>query len=249
MELAPPTADECQVWRLPIGAEHWRDFDVLDEGERARHRRFRRSADRDRYQAAHVGVRLLLGHYLGVHPAELRFSRHCRHCGAGHGKPTVAYPATKWEFSVTHSGDWVAVAVASVPVGLDVQETTDGTDVVALSTAVLSPAELRWWRERPAEDARRAFFGYWARKEALLKATGHGLAVPMNTVTLSPPEEPARLVDWAADRPLDGPAQLSDLDAGPGYTAAVALLSPLPVRITRAELPLGVIAAAHTSAG
>lgn len=249
MEMAPPTTDECQVWRLPIGVEYWRDFDVLDEGERIRHARFRQPADRDRYQAAHVGVRLLLGHYLGVSPAELRFSRHCRHCGAGHGKPVVAYPATKLEFSVTHSGGWVAVAVASVPVGLDVQETTDGTDVAALSTAVLSPAELRWWRDLPTSDARRAFFGYWARKEALLKATGHGLAVPMNTVTVSPPEEPARLVDWAAERPLDAPAQLHDLDAGPGYTAAVALLTPLPVRITQATLPPGAVAAAYRPAG
>ncbi|WP_159079213.1 4'-phosphopantetheinyl transferase superfamily protein [Plantactinospora sp. BC1] len=233
----PPAPGECQVWRLPIGPAHWAGPDVLDDEERQRHARFRRVADQERYQAAHVGVRMLLGHYLGVPAGQLSFSRHCRHCGAGHGKPVVDRPATKLDFSLTHSGEWVAVAVAADPVGLDVQELTDGTDVAALSRSVLSPAELRWWEEQPAESARRAFFGYWARKEALLKATGHGLAVPMNRITLTPPDEPARLVDWAAGNPLDGPVQLHDLDAGPDYTAAVAVLSSLPVRISLAEFP------------
>jgi 4'-phosphopantetheinyl transferase len=227
-----------------MGAEHWEGLDVLDEEERERHARFRRAADRDRYQAAHVGVRLLLGHYLGVPPGELRFSRHCRHCGAGHGKPVVEWPATHLDFSLTHSGDWVGLAVAAQPVGIDVQESTDGTDVAALSASVLAPAELRWWAGQPAESARPAFFGYWARKEALLKATGHGLAVPMNRITLTPPDEPARLVDWSAERPLDGPVQLYDLDAGPGYAAAVAVLSSLPIRITRPEFSASALSGA-----
>ena len=223
------------MWRLPVGSGHWDGFDVLDEAELARHTRFRQAADRDRYQAAHVGARLLLGRYLGVPSDRLRFSQHCRHCGAEHGKPMVADVATKLDFSLTHSGSWVAIAVAAEPVGLDVQELEAGPDVAALSRAVLSPAELRWWTGQPADAARSAFFCYWARKEALLKATGHGLAVPMNTITLAPPVEPARLVEWAADRPLDGPVQLQDLEAGPGYAAAVAMLSGLPIRLIQAE--------------
>ncbi|WP_422769673.1 4'-phosphopantetheinyl transferase family protein [Plantactinospora sp. WMMC1484] len=233
----PPVPGECQVWRLPVGPEQWAGHDVLDEEERQRHARFRLAADRDRYQAGHVGVRLLLGHYLGVPAGALSFSRHCRHCGAGHGKPVIDRADNKLDFSLTHSGDWVAFAVAADPVGLDVQELTDRTDVAALSGSVLSADELRWWSGQPPDSAHRAFFGYWARKEALLKATGHGLAVPMNKITLTPPDQPARLVEWAADRPLDGPVQLHDLDVGPGYTGAVAVLTSQHVRVSRADFP------------
>lgn len=244
-ELSPPAPGECQVWRLPKGPEHWAGFDdVLDEEERARRARFRRAADRDRYQAAHVGVRLLLGHYLGVPPAALRFSRHCRHCGAGHGKPVVSTPVTGLDFSLTHSGDWIGLAVAAEPVGVDVQELTDGTDVAALSENVLSPAELRWWADQPAESTRRAFFGYWARKEALLKATGHGIVVPMKTITLTPPDEPAELLDWTAGQSLDSPVRLRDFDAGPGYSAAVAVLSSRPIRLSRAVFSVADLGAA-----
>lgn len=233
--LVPPKPGECHVWRLPMDPARWAGFDVLDAGEREQHARFRRVADQHRYQAAHVGARLLLGRYLGVAPAALRFSRRCPHCGCGRGKPVLVDPVGGLDFSLTHSGDWVALAVATEPVGVDVQELTSRADVAALSRTVLAPAELRWWTEQPTEIAHRGFFAYWARKEALLKATGHGLAVPMNTITLSPPDQPARLLDWSAQRPLDRPVRLADFDAGPGYAAAVALLSELPPRIVTAR--------------
>lgn len=235
--LSPPVAGECHVWRLPVVPGRWDAFDVLDEHERARHDRFVQPADRARYRTAHVGVRLLLGGYLGVAPRALRFGRDCRHCGADHGKPAVVEPVTTLDFSLTHSGDRVAIAVAAAPVGVDVQEIEERTDVTAIGSMVLSPPELSWLRDLPPERVRTAFFGYWARKEALLKATGHGLAVPMAELTLSPPDEPARLVEWAAKAPLEEPVRLRDLAVGPEYTGSVALLTDHPIRVIETELP------------
>jgi 4'-phosphopantetheinyl transferase len=237
--LTAPAPDECHVWRLPVVAGRWDRYDqVLDAGEQARRERFLRAPDRIRYQTAHVGVRLLLGGYLGVPPQGLRFGRDCRHCPAvDHGKPTVLDPPTALDFSLSHSGDLVTIAVAAAPVGVDVQEVEARTDIASISAVSLSPAELEWLGAQPVEQARQNFFGYWARKEALLKATGHGMAVPMSRITLSPPTEPARLLRWAADRPLDGQAQLFDLAVGPGYTGSVAVLAAGPVRVIEADLP------------
>lgn len=237
-QLSPPVAGECHVWRLPVVPGRWDAFhDVLDEHERDRHRRFLRAADKDRYLTAHVGVRLLLGGYLGVPPQSLRFGRVCRHCGADHGKPALAGTDGSLDFSLTHSGDWVGIAVAAAPVGVDVQEVEERTDIAAMGRMVLAPPERAWLDGQPPERTRVGFFGYWARKEALLKATGHGLAVPMAKITLSPPDEPARLVEWAADAPLDGPVQLQDLTVAADYTGSVALLTEHPIQVTEAELP------------
>lgn len=236
-QLRPPAAGECHVWRLPVVTGRWDAFDVLDEHERDRHARFLRPADQVRYLTAHVGVRLLLGGYLGVPPQSLRFGRDCRHCGADHGKPAVREPATSLDFSLTHSGDWVAIAVAAAPVGVDVQEIEARTDIAAMGRMVLSPPEQDWLNRQPPHRGRAGFFGYWARKEALLKATGHGLALPMSKITLSPPDEPARLVEWAAGKPLDGPVRLHDLTVGADYTGSVALLTEHPIEVTEAELP------------
>ena len=67
---------------------------------------------------------------------------------------------------------------------------------------------------------------YWTRKEALLKATGDGLAVDPATITVTPPEAPPALVAWSATPPLEADVHLFDLNPGPGHVASLAVLGP-----------------------
>jgi 4'-phosphopantetheinyl transferase len=72
----------------------------------------------------------------------------------------------------------------------------------------------------------------WARKEAVLKASGHGLAVDPRQVVVSGPEEPAALLQWKGDVPLGTGVQLADVPlTEPGHVAAVALLSDRPAQV------------------
>ena len=76
----------------------------------------------------------------------------------------------------------------------------------------------------PASERATTFFTYWTRKEALLKATGHGLAIELGVVHVTPPGGTAALV--AGPPPLSPErVRLRDLDAGPGYAACLALLT------------------------
>ncbi|WP_181783318.1 4'-phosphopantetheinyl transferase family protein [Pseudonocardia pini] len=195
----------------PAGAPHL--LALLDAHERARIDRFRRPADQARYLGAHALARLVLGSRLGLDPAAVVIDRTCR-CGEQHGKPRV--PGL--EFSLTHSGDRVGVAVSAAgPVGLDVEELRDLAALDGLAEHALSPAE-----PRPPDG--HAFLRVWTRKEALLKATGEGLSSPMNAITLAG----ARVVSWSA-----GPAQawLVDLHAGPDHPAALAGLGTEPPEV------------------
>jgi 4'-phosphopantetheinyl transferase len=101
------------------------------------------------------------------------------------------------------------------PVGLDVEELRDLSDLDRLAEHALSPAE----RTRPPADA-RAFLTIWTRKEALLKATGEGLASPMDAITLGP----TGMVEAWPDGP--GEAWVVDLEADPNHPAAVAGIGP-----------------------
>jgi len=180
---------------------------LLDGHERDRLARFRRPGDQARYLAAHALVRLVLADAVGGPAAALVFDRTCR-CGAQHGKPVL--PGGPG-FSLTHAGDLVGVAVHPAgPVGLDVEQVRELTDLAAMAAHACSPHET-------APDA-EAFFRLWARKEALLKAAGTGLAAPMSAITLGP----SGVLDWVGeDAPAD-PAWLRDLHPAPGYHAAVA---------------------------
>lgn len=193
---------------------------LLDPAERERLDRFRRAADRARYLAAHALGRLVLAEATGTAPAELAFDRTCR-CGAQHGKPTL--PGGP-QFSLTHAGDLVGLAVHDDPVGVDVEQVRPLTDLAAMAEHVCSPAEA-------VADA-DAFFTLWTRKEALLKATGDGLSTPMSSITLGP----AGVAGWTGGGAPEGPVWLHDLDPpAPGYRAAVAGLGPPPSTVRAAD--------------
>ncbi len=186
---------------------------LLDADERGRLARFRRAADRARYLAAHALVRLLLTEGRTA-AATLRFDRSCR-CGEPHGKPVL--PGGPG-FSLTHAGDLVGVAVwPGGAVGLDVEQVRDVADLASLTVHVHSPAELA----RGGEPDRAAFFRTWTRKEALLKATGDGLAAPMSAITLG---VDGAVEDWAGGGHVapPGPMWVHDLSPVPDHPAAVA---------------------------
>jgi 4'-phosphopantetheinyl transferase len=189
---------------------------LLDAHERARLSRFRREADRARYLAAHALARLALAHAVGRPAADLAFDRRCR-CGKQHGKPVLRGGPG---FSLTHAGGLVGVAVhPQGPVGLDVEEERELTDLPALARHACSPAET-------ATDP-GSFFVLWTRKEALLKATGAGLTSPMNAITLGP----AGVAEWTGDGAPAEPVWLRDLHPGPGYRAALAGLGAEPAAV------------------
>ena len=220
----------CQVWWA--GPEHARPehLGLLNSAEVGRHERLQRPADRSRFLAAGVLLRAVVGGHLGCHPAEVPVTRVCRTCEQPHGKPAV--PGSGLEVSISHAGDRVVVAVTRVaPVGVDVEQVTRRVDVDSMSRQVLAPAERAALAELPADGRLRGFFTYWTRKEALLKATGEGLATPMTSVQVSGADEPAALRAYASRPELVGHGTLLDLTAADGYAAALAVLGPLSLPV------------------
>lgn len=216
---------------------------LLDESELARSARFRLQADRDRHLLGRAMAKLALADLVGCAPEKITFDLRCRSCeekertGAragddeAHGKPHPTGPARGWEISVSHSGEWVVLALTEgVPVGVDVERISPTRDLEGLAGYSLAEAEQDVWRQLDGQRRTDAFFGYWARKEALLKATGLGLSGGLRRVTVSPPHTEARLVSWEGGGRPDA-AWLSDLERGEEYRSALALLTDRPVEV------------------
>lgn len=203
---------------------------LLNVAEHTRYAAYRKPEDQQRFLTGRVLARTVAGRLLDVPPGTVDLDATCPDCGKPHGKPRVR--GSDLELSITHAGDRVGLAVShGAPVGLDVEATTRNSGDELLRYA-LSDAELATVTALPEDARAAAFFTYWARKEAVMKATGLGLKLPLRSITLSPPG-PAPALLASTDNALD-PATtvIADLEPGPGYAAAVAALSSRGLAVT-----------------
>jgi len=163
-DLVPPHGT-VHVWRASLDppAHHVQRLqDVLSDPERVRAGQFSFQRDRTRCIVARGLLRVLLGRYLAIPPAQLRL-----HSGDT-GKPVLAETqASGIEFSVSHSHGLVVYAVAcSRRIGVDIERVRAVAGWAAVPGRVLSPREQAVFRSLPPGQQRAAFFRAWTRKEA-----------------------------------------------------------------------------------
>jgi 4'-phosphopantetheinyl transferase len=210
------------------------DLADLDVRETARAAAFVFPADRHRYQVAHVMLRRVLAGYLGAEPGSLTFGREpCPTCGGPSGKPvlTSAHNAAAPgpSFSLAHSGDAVAIAVAAQPVGVDVERDPAGC-VCSLVTA-MHPSDATIVAALPEQTRHAAVIRWWVRAEAVLKCAGTGIGHGMDAFPVL--SGPARAEILPGSRQAWEPATVgwanaagrvfAQLSAPKGYQAAIAL--------------------------
>lgn len=234
---AAPAAGEVHVHWTAVAPESALDRLAadLDGPTRARIARMRRPEDRARGVTAHALLRRLLAAAVGApDPAGVPLAARCTTCGStAHGKPHLAGGGP--EFNLSHSGAVVAVALATgLPVGVDVEECRP-LDWTPLRRNVFGDAE--WHRTGTVADPAGARFAGWARKEAAVKVTGHGLALPLSRVPVEPGTAPD---DWTVELPEGaGRVRGRDVVTAPGHAAAVAWpagAGPVRVLVRSADL-------------
>lgn len=87
------------------------------------------------------------------------------------GKPYLRDCAL--HFNVSHSGEYLAIAVSDSPVGVDIQEPKNIKD--GLYRKVVQPGE----QSLIGEERQKDFLRLWALKESFVKAEGKGLRISM----------------------------------------------------------------------
>ncbi len=223
--LGPPAPGEVHTCLIPVRPRpEWHA--LLDAEEAERLSRLAAGEARDTFATSRAVQRLLGARYLGLPPAEVRVIRDCEHCEGNHGRPRFAGGPV--EYSVSHTGAWLLVAVtAGGPVGVDVESTTLHSDVDKMASIVLTGAERERFARLPAHTRARWLVRSWTRKEAAMKLVGLGLAAPPGKLDVT---GLMVAVDGVPRWP-DVPVFLQDLPAPPGHAAALATtVEPTAVR-------------------
>jgi 4'-phosphopantetheinyl transferase len=209
------TADVWVVDLAVSAAGLERCASVLDGAERDRAARFLRPVDRERYVASHAALRLILAGSLDLDPAEIRLV-----AGAA-GKPELAgWSRGTLDFNLSHSGQRALVGLAqAAAIGVDVEMVRPIPDAMPIARAHFAADEAAALAALAPEDVLLAFFGLWTRKEAVVKALGAGLSLPLDRFSVTLPPAPPRLLRIAAG----GAWTLASVDAGPDYAGTVAV--------------------------
>ncbi len=183
--------------------------------------------------------RLAGSRYAGQAPAEVIIDRDCPHCqvpgqpAARHGRPRLRGAAV--DYSVAHTDRWVLLAVTGAGrIGADI-EAVSPAPLAGLARAALTPAEREHLGGLPAGERPRWLLRAWTRKEAALKVTGLGLAVPPAQVDVQGATVQAGPAGAAPPGWPDAVIYLYDVAAPPGHVAALASTVPL-VAVHRTDL-------------
>jgi 4'-phosphopantetheinyl transferase len=192
----------------------------LAEADRRRAARFRRLEDRARFVLGRALLARLLADELDYRPPILELAL------TEQGQPHLAaFPNVS--FSISHAGEWVAVALApGAQVGIDIEALDRRVDLDALAERIFHQADLARFRSVPEADKPRAFFRAWTGKEAVLKAKGLGLFGGVREISLPLDDTPAVVLDPTAPGTT---WHVQPLAVSSGYVAALACNQPRPI--------------------
>jgi 4'-phosphopantetheinyl transferase len=237
-EIPPLGADEVQIWRIGMDdAAGWIDHytSFLNAEEQARASRHRAGQVRDHFIIGRACLRVLLENALKIDANNIEFAE------GVHGKPEIAsIEDHDIAFNVAHSQNTVLIALGRQgSLGVDVEYFDRATDVMEVAQANFTQNESDALAAIADHEARlRTFYRYWTRKEAVGKADGRGLLLPLASFDVSFRSMESQPVH------IDGPSHkerksyfVSDLDLGEKAAAAVALESS-PSHINKMVFPL-----------
>ena len=195
---------------------------LLAAGERVRAASFKFPHLRRRYRVGRATLRCALGARTGRPPSSLALET------GPQGKPALRNGPV---FNASHAAGRLLLAIAPEGrLGVDIELLHRVDDLEAISRQNFAEDEREAVLATPLAERDRAFLEIWTRKEALIKAIGGGLSIPLRSFSVSLVTRPGSLLH-RLDLPGETPAQwclraVADVPGAPEAAAALAFDVP-----------------------
>jgi len=219
------SSQAIDLWRVlltDLVSQEDRFLVLLSPDEVQRANRFRFPHHRTRFILARGILREIIGLYTGQPPKEIVFEYGPR------GKPYLKDNHLDLQFNVSHSED-VAVYVIThhAEVGVDIQKIEEGHHAT-VAKRFFSEEENKQLQQLPEHERAQGFCQLWASKEALIKAVGEGLYVPLGDFSVALHEESQWITLTHEQRTQT--FYLEHVATFPGYKAALAMSQAIQER-------------------
>lgn len=172
------TGNLLDVWRVPLSLpDHFfeRLKGLLTDEEIQLAERYVQKEDRIRNILGKGFLRKLIQVYLNKAQKTIHFGKN------RFNKPFLI-GRDDFHFNISHSGDWIVIALAESEVGIDIEPIDSRFEYKDLLPGFFSPSEIEFIEQSPCPV--RTFYKIWTGKEALLKGTGLGITDHLNEYTL-----------------------------------------------------------------
>lgn len=183
----PPPFDGVRVFHTRLDAFDEATDELmsrLDSVEQGRAAAFRHDFHRELFVRRRWWLREVIAALAQVDPTEVRIEHDAL------GRPSLIAPerARGWELSTSHGGVLAVLAVSpGRRVGIDVVEMDESHVTLDAARIFMREAERAEFESQPEHRRTRTFYHFWARKEAVLKALGTGLALDPRTIDVRGP--------------------------------------------------------------
>ena len=132
---------------------------ILTKAEVEKKNRFFKKADAVRFALGKYFLRKILGEQVNSSPKSIHFLL------TETNKPYLS----EINFNISHSGDYVAIAISKKVMGIDVELIRNNFDYSSIAMVCFTADE------RALITNIKDFYTLWTRKEAVLKASGEGI--------------------------------------------------------------------------
>ncbi|MCB5034016.1 4'-phosphopantetheinyl transferase superfamily protein [Streptococcus mutans] len=145
-------------------------LELIEEEDRKQILRYQFWQDRQRSLLGHLLSRYAIVQEYALTNKEIQIRRHA------YGKPYIK-DYSQIHYNISHSGEWVVVAIGKSPIGIDVENRREDWDLIG--ERVFSESE-KYWSQNSYK--RKAIL--WTIKEAYVKYLGTGLSKSLNSFSI-----------------------------------------------------------------
>ncbi|MFZ9739769.1 MAG: 4'-phosphopantetheinyl transferase family protein [Prochlorotrichaceae cyanobacterium] len=184
------TSPRVDLWFVPLdevsareGVRRYQQW--LNPEERHRSDRFKFAWLRERFIVTRGILRQLMGFYRDQSPDQVDFIYSDR--GKPHALPAAGQAPLY--FNLSHAHHYALYGFSPCPLGVDLELAGKQRDGFGIAQRFFAPQEQAVLAQAPPSSQEITFLRHWVCKEAVLKATGEGLAGSLqNTVIAFSPQ-------------------------------------------------------------
>ncbi|MEM7620063.1 MAG: 4'-phosphopantetheinyl transferase superfamily protein [Pseudomonadota bacterium] len=155
-----------------------KSYYVLSNHEQTRSNQFSHDQAKEQFIKSRAFLRQTLSDYVGEPAETLKIANNA------YGKPYLE-DFDHLHFNVSHSGDVILIAVGHMQVGIDIEYIDQEFAHDTISDLVFNISEQQIVKHQKHDLKAKQFYSIWTKKEAYLKAKGHGFSCDPQKISTS----------------------------------------------------------------